>query len=278
MIIDTPHYNRLLRAELAWVARRNQTWSLHAHVGIRGADRAIAVCDSHARRPAGAARDQRQLTLPRLHDDTGLASCPQRSCSPAPSRAAASHEPFGDWETTPVFVAMLERTSSIVESDAALVERPAPSRLRDRRGADLRRAERAARSRSALAGLMIGLRRAGALGLRRRRARAAAPGRASIEENLWRAIRHGLDGRMIDFEQRRRGRHRRAWSRSSSPGRSPREAGSGSSSRRSTRPARNGAQRARRRSRAGRHRDRRLRAPQSSGRRIRTSPRGKVLA
>ena len=43
-IIDTEHYNRL-RGELQWVALRNNTWSNHVHVGIRGADRAIAVCD-----------------------------------------------------------------------------------------------------------------------------------------------------------------------------------------------------------------------------------------
>ncbi len=43
-IIDTPHYNRL-KEELGWVAQRNNTWSLHVHMGIRGADRAIAVCD-----------------------------------------------------------------------------------------------------------------------------------------------------------------------------------------------------------------------------------------
>ncbi|HWO47483.1 MAG TPA: glutamate-cysteine ligase family protein, partial [Solirubrobacterales bacterium] len=43
-IIDTPHYNRL-RHELGYVAQRNNTWSLHLHMGVRGADRAIAVCD-----------------------------------------------------------------------------------------------------------------------------------------------------------------------------------------------------------------------------------------
>src|SRR5712671_2239736 len=43
-IIDTEHYRRLL-GDLGYVARRNNTWSLHVHVGIRGADRAIAVCD-----------------------------------------------------------------------------------------------------------------------------------------------------------------------------------------------------------------------------------------
>ena len=43
-IIDTPHYNRL-QHELGWVAQRNNTWSMHVHMGVRGADRAIAVCD-----------------------------------------------------------------------------------------------------------------------------------------------------------------------------------------------------------------------------------------
>src|SRR5215208_3377474 len=43
-IIDTDHYQRLLEG-LGYVARRNNTFSLHVHVGVRGPDRAIAVCD-----------------------------------------------------------------------------------------------------------------------------------------------------------------------------------------------------------------------------------------
>ncbi|HEV2075301.1 MAG TPA: glutamate-cysteine ligase family protein, partial [Thermoleophilaceae bacterium] len=43
-IIDTDHY-RLLDERLRYVAWRNNTFSLQVHVGIRGADRAIAVCD-----------------------------------------------------------------------------------------------------------------------------------------------------------------------------------------------------------------------------------------
>ena len=63
-IIDTPHYARL-REELRWVAQRNNTWSLHVHVGVRGADRAIAVCDHLRGRPAGAARGVGELAVPR---------------------------------------------------------------------------------------------------------------------------------------------------------------------------------------------------------------------
>ena len=41
-IIDTPHY-RLVEEELGYVAWTNNTWALHVHCGVRGADRAIAV-------------------------------------------------------------------------------------------------------------------------------------------------------------------------------------------------------------------------------------------
>ena len=43
-IIDTEHY-RLVEEGLKYVAWRNNTFSLHVHVGVRGADRAVAVCD-----------------------------------------------------------------------------------------------------------------------------------------------------------------------------------------------------------------------------------------
>jgi glutamate---cysteine ligase / carboxylate-amine ligase len=43
-IIDTEHYHRVEEG-LQYVARRNNTFSVHVHVGIRGADRAIKVCD-----------------------------------------------------------------------------------------------------------------------------------------------------------------------------------------------------------------------------------------
>ena len=41
-IIDTPHY-RIVESTLRYVAWRNNTFGLHVHVAIRGADRAIAV-------------------------------------------------------------------------------------------------------------------------------------------------------------------------------------------------------------------------------------------
>src|SRR5690348_16288167 len=43
-IIDTEHYRRVADG-LRYVAWRNNTFGIHVHVGIRGADRAVAVCD-----------------------------------------------------------------------------------------------------------------------------------------------------------------------------------------------------------------------------------------
>jgi glutamate---cysteine ligase / carboxylate-amine ligase len=43
-IIDTDHYHRVEHG-LQYVAWRNNTFSMHVHVGINGADRAIQVCD-----------------------------------------------------------------------------------------------------------------------------------------------------------------------------------------------------------------------------------------
>ena len=44
-IIDTPHY-RANDEYLRYVVWRNNSFGLHVHVGIRGADRAIAVCNA----------------------------------------------------------------------------------------------------------------------------------------------------------------------------------------------------------------------------------------
>jgi glutamate---cysteine ligase / carboxylate-amine ligase len=42
--IDTEHYRRVVDG-LQYVARRNNTFSIHVHVGVRDADRAVRVCD-----------------------------------------------------------------------------------------------------------------------------------------------------------------------------------------------------------------------------------------
>ena len=193
-IIDTPHYRRL-RHELGWVAQRNNTWSLHVHVGVRGADRAVAVCD-HLRNvlPVLLAVSANSTFLDAT--DTGLHSVRSQIFTRTFPRCGV-HDPFGDWDTYAGFVDLLERTNSIVESTQLWWSvRPHHSfgtvevRICD--------AQSHGDESFALAGLMIACVAQAALDYDA--GTLAPPLRArEIEENLWRAIRHGLDGRMIDF-------------------------------------------------------------------------------
>jgi carboxylate-amine ligase len=195
-IIDTPHYNRL-REELGYVAQRNNTWSLHVHVGVRGADRAIAVCDR-----------MRDLLPPLLaasanspfldHRDSGLATVRSQIFTRSFPRCGVP-SPFVDWDTYARFVALLERTNSVIESTQLWWSvRPHHSfgtvevRICD--------AQTRGEDATALAGLIVACVAQTAIDLDERGAEATAPlADREIEENLWRAIRHGAGGRMIDF-------------------------------------------------------------------------------
>ena len=195
-IIDTPHYTRL-REELGYVAQRNNTWSLHVHVGVRGADRAIAVCDR-----------MRELLPPLLalsanspyldRRDSGLASVRSEIFTRTFPRCGVP-SPFVDWDTYAGFVDLLQRTNSVVESTQLWWSvRPHHSfgtvevRICD--------AQTNGEDASALAGLIVACVAQTAMDLDE--GTAAAPlGDREIEENLWRAIRHGLSGKMIDFRE-----------------------------------------------------------------------------
>jgi carboxylate-amine ligase len=195
-IIDTPHYNRL-REELGYVAQRNNTWSLHVHVGVRGADRAIAVCDR-----------MRELLPPLLAAsanspfldgrDSGLATVRSQIFTRSFPRCGVP-SPFVDWVTYANFVALLERTNSVVESTQLWWSvRPHHSfgtvevRICD--------AQTRGQDATGLAGLIVACVAQTAIDLDERGAEATAPlSDREIEENLWRAIRHGAGGRMVDF-------------------------------------------------------------------------------
>ena len=193
-IIDTEHYNRL-REELRWVAQRNNSWSLHVHVGVRGADRAIAVCD-HLR---GVLPPLLALSAnsPFLDGrDTGLASVRTEIFTRTFPRCGV-HEPFGDWDTYAAFVGLLTRTGSIVEATQLWWSvRPHHSFGT----VELRICDAQSRGEEslALAGLITACIAQSALDFDD--GRLATPMRhREIEENLWRAIRYGLEGTQIDF-------------------------------------------------------------------------------
>jgi carboxylate-amine ligase len=193
-IINTEHYSRL-REELRWVAQRNSTWSLHVHVGVQGADRAVAVCD-HLRGvlPQLLALSANSPFLEGL--DTGLHSARTQVFTRTFPRCGI-HEPFGDFATYAKFVDLLTRTGTIVE----------PTQLwwsvRPHHGfgtVELRicDAQMTGPENTALAAMIVACiaqaaadHTAGSL--------PAPLGQREVEENLWRAIRHGLEGEMIDF-------------------------------------------------------------------------------
>jgi glutamate---cysteine ligase / carboxylate-amine ligase len=197
-IINTEHYRRL-ESDLRWVAQRNNTWSLHVHVGIRGADRAVAVSDR-----------MRDLLPPLLalsanspfldHRDTGLHSVRTEIFTRVFPRCGV-HEPFGDWATYADFVGLLQETDSIVEATQLWWSvRPHHSfgtvevRICDAQTRGDESFNLAALITACVAQAAIELDEGGSPEALRQR---------EIEENLWRAIRYGMDGEMIDFRQRR---------------------------------------------------------------------------
>jgi carboxylate-amine ligase len=198
-IIDTPHYNRL-RHELGWVAQRNNTWSLHVHMGVRGADRAIAVCDRvRELLPLLLAVSANSPFLDRR--DSGLHTVRTEIFTRTFPRCGVP-SPFVDWDRYAGFVETLERAGSVVESTQLWWSvRPHHSfgtvevRICD--------AQTRGEESFALAGLIAACIAQAALDYDERG--YGGPGGAAlladreIEENLWRAIRHGMSGRMIDF-------------------------------------------------------------------------------
>jgi carboxylate-amine ligase len=195
-IIDTPHYQRL-RQELRWVAQRNNTWSLHVHVGVRGADRAVAVCD-HLR---GVLPELLALSAnsPFLDGrETGLHSIRTEIFTRTFPRCGV-HEPFGDWASYADFVDLLVRTGSIVEA-TQLWWSVRPHHAFGT--VELRICDAQSRGSESfgLAGLIAACVAQAALDYDEGALRTPVHQR-EIEENLWRAIRYGMDGRMIDFER-----------------------------------------------------------------------------
>jgi glutamate---cysteine ligase / carboxylate-amine ligase len=195
-IIDTEHYQRLLH-DLGYVARRNNTWSVHVHVGVRGADRAMAVCDRL--RPVLPELLAISANSPFLDgSDAGLHSARTQIFTKSFPRCGIP-EPWGDWATYAHFVDLLKRTHSIVEATQLWWSvRPHHSygtvelRICD--------AQSTAEESTAIAGLAAACIAQAAIDYDEGVRPEPVPARL-IEENLWRAIRHGLDGKMIDIER-----------------------------------------------------------------------------
>ena len=195
-IIDTEHYRR--REEgLKYVAWRNNAFSLHVHVGIRGADRAIAICDRlRALLPDLLALSANSPFLDGR--DSGLHSARTQIFTKSFPRCGV-HEPFGDWRTYAEFVDFLVATRSIVEH-TQLWWSVRPHHAFGTVEFRICDAQSSAEDSTALAGLITACIAQAALDHDEGIRPDPVPGRY-IEENMWRAIRFGMDGKLIDFER-----------------------------------------------------------------------------
>lgn len=196
-IIDTPHYQRL-KGDLGYVAQRNNTWSLHLHMGIRGADRAIAVCD-HLRGllPLLLAVSANSPFLDRR--DAGLHSVRTEIFTRTFPRCGI-HDPFGDWERYADFIGLLIDTGSVVEM-TQLWWSVRPHHEFGTVEVRICDAQTRGPESFSLAGLLAACVAQTALDYDDGRL-PEPPRPREAEENLWRAIRYGMDGRMIDFGRR----------------------------------------------------------------------------
>lgn len=195
-IIDTPHYRRnddLLR----YVVWRNNTFGLHVHVGIRGADRAIAVCNAMRRfLPDLLALSASSPFVEQV--DTGLHSVRTQIFTRTFPRCGLP-DVYAGWQGFHDYVAFLYRTGSISEHTQLwwsvrphLAYPTVEIRICDAQP-DLAEAQSLAALAYALAA---------------RCARAHDEGEPLpdlpnrlLEENMWRAIRFGLSGELLDFER-----------------------------------------------------------------------------
>jgi glutamate---cysteine ligase / carboxylate-amine ligase len=195
-IIDTEHYHRVEQG-LKYVAWRNNTFSLHVHVGIRGADRAVRVCD------------RLREVLPTLlavsanspfldGRDSGLHSARTQTFTRSFPRCGVP-DAFGSWDSYARYVGFLVATRSIVEyTQVWWSVRPHFSfgtvevRICD--------AQATAGESEGLAALIVAC-----VAQAARDEDEGAPHEdlapRLIEENMWRAIRHGLDGELLDLRR-----------------------------------------------------------------------------
>jgi carboxylate-amine ligase len=195
-IIDTEHYRRV-ESELKYVAWRNNTFSVHVHVGVRDGDRAVAVCDRL--RPILPLILAVSASSPFLDGrDSGLHSARTQIFTKSFPRCGVP-DAFGDWDSFAAYIDFLRRTRSVVEyTQVWWSVRPHFSfgtvevRICD--------AQPTAAESENLAALIVACVAQAARDYDNGRRVADPPGRL-IEENMWRALRYGMDGKLIDLER-----------------------------------------------------------------------------
>ena len=193
-IIDTDHYRRV-QDLLQYVAWRNNTFSLHVHVGVHGAERAVRVCDRlRVVMPELLALSANSPFLDGRH--SGLHSARTQIFTKSFPRCGIP-DPFGRWQAYADHIDFLARTKSIDEfTQVWWSVRPHHSygtvemRICD--------AQTSGDDSTTLAALITSCVAQAAMDHDEGVPFEDPPPRV-IEENLWRAILYGLDGKLIDL-------------------------------------------------------------------------------
>ncbi len=193
-IIDTPHYQRVAEG-LQYVAWQNVTFVLHLHVGVQGPDRAIAL--SSALRPFLPELLALSASSP-FHEGvaTGLHSTRTQVFTRTFPRCGVPDH-FESWKQYEDYVRLLYDTGSIVEHTQIWWSvRPhfafptVEIRITD--------GQPTLAESQALASFIYALAARLLRALDEGEPLPVYPHRL-IEENLWRAIRYGLSGELIDL-------------------------------------------------------------------------------
>ena len=197
-VIDTEHYHRV-EDGLKYVAWRNNTFSLHVHVGLQGADRVVRVADRL--RPVLPLLLAVSANSPYVDGmDSGLHSARTQIFTKSFPRCGIP-DAFGSWDAWAEYVQLLVDTGSIVEF-TQLWWSVRPHHAFGTLEVRICDVQTTATESEALAGLIVACVAQAALEVDEGRAGPDLPGRL-IEENVWRAIRHGQDGRLLDFSGNR---------------------------------------------------------------------------
>jgi carboxylate-amine ligase len=194
-IIDTPHYRRN-DEYLRWVVWRNNSFGLHVHMAVNGADRAVRVCD-HMRHllPELLAVSASSPFIENVF--THLHSTRTEIFTKLFPRCGIP-DAYGSWAEYERYVRLLYDTGSILEHTQIwwsirphLAYPTVEIRICDAQP-DLGDAR-------SLAALMYAVAARTARALDEGEPLPLPPHRL-IEENFWRAIRWGLGGDFIDLE------------------------------------------------------------------------------
>jgi carboxylate-amine ligase len=193
-IIDTEHYHRV-RDGLQYVAHRNNTFALQVHVGVRGGDRAIRACDRL--RPILPILLAISANSPFVDGrDSGLHSARTQTFTKSFPRCGVP-EVYGSWAAWQDYVELLVRTNSIVEFTQLWWSVRAHHSFGtiEVRICD---AQTTGPEADALVELIVACVAQALREIDEGIVPPDVPGRL-IEENMWRALRYGQDGKLLDL-------------------------------------------------------------------------------